>query len=65
MFVIPRGLVRDPVSLLHLPAEGKEVLDSTYWIRRLRCGDVALASTPVVVLPVNQIPDFTDQHGEN
>jgi hypothetical protein len=42
MFVKPKpGLkVRDEMSRLHLPEEGKEVPESSYWLRRLRSGDV-------------------------
>lgn len=36
-------IVRDPETLLPLPAEGKEFAElSTFWIRRLNCGDVQL-----------------------
>jgi hypothetical protein len=51
MFVKPApGLkVRDPDSKLHLPESGKEVHESTYWLRRLADGDVIL---------VAQISDF-------
>lgn len=53
MFLKPRpGLkVRDPISKFHLPADGAEVQESSYWIRRLADGDV------VVVNVSNQIPD--------
>lgn len=43
MFVKPsrEGLiVRDPVSLLVLPAEGALKPRSSFWVRRLNCGDV-------------------------
>lgn len=57
MFVIPApGIqVRDPISRLHIPAAGKEVPESSYWIRRISAGDVVLSVPPVVV--VDQIPD--------
>lgn len=32
--------VRDPLTMQHLPDEGKEVVASTYWVRRIKCGDV-------------------------
>jgi hypothetical protein len=36
-------LVRDPKSLKFLPAEGALVdLDTTYWNRRLRSGDIVI-----------------------
>lgn len=50
MFVRPApGLkVRDPVSYLHIPEGGKEVPESSYWVRRLRSGDVVQISDSVV-----------------
>lgn len=55
MFVKPAvGLnVRDPVTKRHLPAEGKEVPESTYWLRRLLAQEVVFAKPDV--LPVDQI----------
>jgi hypothetical protein len=35
-------LVRDEKTKQILPPEGKLVEQSTYWIRRLKCGDVVL-----------------------
>lgn len=47
MFVIPVApLVRDPISKKPLPAEGREVPESTYWLRRLACGDVVRGTPP-------------------
>lgn len=59
MFVKPSpGVrVRDPVTKLHIPAAGVEVPESSYWIRRLRSGDVVVAVAPVPVLNDQQIPD--------
>ncbi len=50
MFVkpAPGKKVRDPISKLHLPEEGKEVPESNYWLRQLKAGDVVKASAPVV-----------------
>lgn len=58
MFVKPSpGIkVRDPISLLHLPEAGAEVPESSYWIRRLRSGDVVAVDAPQVVQG-SQIPD--------
>lgn len=57
MFVKPApGLkVRDPDSRLHIPEEGAEVPESSYWLRRLSDGDV-LTCAPAVV-SVDQISD--------
>lgn len=48
MYVKPKpGLkVRDEHSRLHLPEEGKEVPESSYWLRRLRSGDVVKVDPP-------------------
>jgi hypothetical protein len=54
MFVIPNvPIVRDPVSKKPLPPEGREVPETTYWIRRVAAGDVRRAVAPVAdsVLP--------------
>lgn len=58
MFVKPApGLrIRGPNRQL-LPAEGAEVPESSFWMRRLRSGDVALAPAPIEVVPTNQIPE--------
>lgn len=47
-FLIPkRGLVvRDPMTLVALPAEGASVRMTTYWTRRLTAGDVTEGRAP-------------------
>lgn len=57
MFVLPAaGLkVWDPTRKRHLPAEGSEVSETTYWVRRLRAGDVVLYLPAMV--QADQIPD--------
>ncbi len=66
MFVKPRAgvKVRDPQSaiLAHIPETGCDVPESSYWIRRIRSGDVVLAERPVV--QVDQIPDSIESTGE-
>jgi hypothetical protein len=37
---IPGAMVRDPVTKMPLPADGAEVQENSFWIRRLRDGDV-------------------------
>ena len=48
MFVKPAPglLVRDPDTKFPLPAEGREVQPTSYWTRRVACGDVELAEAP-------------------
>lgn len=43
---IPGAIVRDPHSKRQLPAEGGDVPDSSFWIRRLRAGDVVIVAEP-------------------
>lgn len=42
MFLKPKEgiIVRDPLTNLPLPSEGKEVNESIYWRRRIQDGDV-------------------------
>lgn len=53
IFVKPRAGVKvrypDP-PYVHLPAEGAEVPESSYWVRRLQDGDVEQAA-PAVIVP--------------
>lgn len=48
IFVAPAyGLkVADPVAGDYLPEEGREVAQSTYWLRRIKDGDVRLVKKP-------------------
>lgn len=34
--------VRDPKTMKHIPEEGINVEESSYWIRRLNAGDIEL-----------------------
>ena len=38
--VDPNAVIRDPVTLRPLPAEGGDVPENTFWVRRLRAGEV-------------------------
>lgn len=40
--------VRDPLSKRHIPDEGVEVQESSYWVRRLAAGEVVKMPDPVV-----------------
>lgn len=46
IFVKPKKgmLVRDPISKQMLPENGKAVTKSTYWLRRIKDGDVVLTT---------------------
>ncbi len=47
MFVVPESgrRVVDPATRQALPAAGADVPRSTYWLRRVREGDVSVASS--------------------
>lgn len=50
--------VRDPHTKQPLPPEGAEVAEDTYWLRRLRSGDVERmdeASKPTGLEPVTPL----------
>lgn len=48
LFVRPAEgrLVRDPISLRPLPAEGDNKPKTSYWLRRIRCGDCTTGPAP-------------------
>ncbi len=59
MFVVPESgrRVIDPDTRQALPADGADVPRSTYWLRRLREGDVNASARPrarAVVTPSNK-----------
>jgi hypothetical protein len=49
MFVKPKpGLtVRDPDTRAALPPEGREVQPTTWWLRRVKSGDVVITEAPI------------------
>lgn len=44
-------LVRDPVTGLHLAADGEEKVLTPYWLRRMADGDVVEASLDATPVP--------------
>lgn len=48
MFVKPApGLVvRDPQTRVQVPEDGRDVPETSYWLRRLRDGDLVQAAQP-------------------
>ena len=45
----PGCILRDPVSRIPLPPEGKEVPNNSFWRRRVKAGDVMLVTAPAFV----------------
>ncbi|HET6606743.1 MAG TPA: DUF2635 domain-containing protein [Rhodopila sp.] len=67
MYVIPKKgfTVRDPQTKRALPAEGKEVPNTFYWVRRLRDGDVTIGTPPVKsAAPVAAAKDVVPEDAE-
>jgi hypothetical protein len=52
----PDVKVRDPRSKLHLAGPTRVLADDPFWLRRLRCGDVVLA-TAAEVAAIEKAPD--------
>lgn len=44
--VDPNAIIRDPHTRQPLPAEGADVPENSFWIRRLRDGDVVRVDAP-------------------
>ena len=42
----PNAVIRDPHTKVPLPAEGGEVPETSYWIRRLTAGEVVRIDEP-------------------
>lgn len=57
MFVRPKPgvLLRDPRSKQLLPAEGRNVEESGFWLRRIREGSVELVN------PITAHPELTEK----
>lgn len=50
---VPGAIIRDPHTKRPLPAEGGEVPESPFWLRRLKDGEVVrVSTTPTGTEPV-------------
>ena len=52
IYPVPGRLVRDPVNFDILPADGRDVPESVFWMTLKRDGDVSLTPTTPLVVPV-------------
>lgn len=58
------AIIRDPVTRLPLPAAGGEVPENSFWIRRLRAGEVVRLEdekTPTGMEPVTPLTTREEQ----
>jgi hypothetical protein len=55
--VDPNAVIRDPHTRQPLPADGGDVPENSFWVRRLRDGDVVLVkdSKPVGTEPIQPL----------
>lgn len=53
MYVIPVVPTRDPITKRRLPDAGKDVPETAFWMRRVRCGDVLVSEPPQVVTVIS------------
>ncbi len=53
--VIPGAVIRDPDTRRPLPAEGGEVPESNFWVRRLLAGEVVRIDEPTGLEPVTPL----------
>jgi hypothetical protein len=51
----PGAVIRDPQTKRPLPEEGADVAESSYWLRRLRSGDVVRVDEPTGLEPVTPL----------
>lgn len=70
IYPTPGLLLRDPVKGDMIPAAGRDVDDSPFWRRRIRCGDASLtppAAAPVAAVAVVEPVDepLIDEVDEN
>jgi hypothetical protein len=50
--VNPAAVIRDPITKRQLPADGGEVPESNFWIRRLLAGEIVRIDKPTPAAPV-------------
>ena len=55
--VVEGAIIRDPITKMPLPAEGGDVPENTYWVRRLLAGEVVrIESAPTSTEPTGAEP---------
>lgn len=47
--VVPGAVIRDPITKVPLPADGGDVPENNYWVRRLLAGEVVRVAEPAAV----------------
>lgn len=62
--VDPTAVIRDPHTKRPLPAEGAEVPENTFWVRRLRAGEVVRIDAPAMPTGREPIAPLTTRGGK-
>lgn len=52
----PELLIRDPVTKRHLPAEGGDVPETSFWVRRVLSGELIRIDQPTTGEPTGREP---------
>lgn len=58
------AVIRDPVTLQPLPAEGGDVPENSFWLRRLRAGEIVRVEEPSAPTGREPIAPLTTRGGE-
>ena len=61
---VPGAIIRDPQTRLPLPAEGGDVPENSFWIRRLRAGEVVRIDAPMQPVGNEPIAPLTTRGGK-
>jgi hypothetical protein len=59
----PNAVIRDPHTRLPLPAAGGDVPENSFWIRRLRDGDVVRVDVPTKPVGNEPVAPLTTRKG--
>lgn len=62
--VDPSAVIRDPHTKQRLPAEGGDVPENTFWLRRLRAGEVVRIDAPGQPVGSEPIAPLTTRGGK-
>jgi hypothetical protein len=60
----PNVVIRDPHTKTALPAEGGEVPENSFWIRRLRAGEIVRVDEPAQPVRNAPIAPLTTREGK-
>jgi hypothetical protein len=62
--VDPNAVIRDPHTHFALPPEGGDVPENSFWVRRLRAGEVVRINEPSPPVGIEPVPPLTTRGGK-